>query len=100
MSNAEECARGSKRSPQVDSCPTLQCVSGANASGSYSTEKYSGPSYYPEIAPLSPHFVGTTFYCSHTMMEATKQLGLIASSEARIVDPRRATNRLSQAAFG
>ena len=59
-------------------------------------EKYSGSRYYPEIAPFSPQFVGTTFYSSHTMMEATKWGGLIASSEARIVDSRHASNRLSE----
>ena len=60
------------------------------------TGKYSGSRYYPEIAPFLPQFVGTTFYSSHTMMEATKWGGLIASSEARIVDSRHASNRLSE----
>jgi hypothetical protein len=64
----------------------------APQSGSFN--KYSGSSYYPEIAPISPQFVETTFYSSHTMMEAHEQAGLIASSEARIVDPRHASNRL------
>jgi len=67
---------------------------GVDANESPSPEKYSEPSYYPEIAPFSPHFVETTFSSSHTMMEARTQAGLIASSEARIVDPRHASNRL------
>ncbi len=52
----------------------------------------------PRITPKSPHsrrdLVGTTFFSSHTMMEARKQGGLIASSEARIVESRQASNRL------
>ncbi len=50
----------------------------------------------PEIASISPRSVGTTFYSSHTMMEAQKRGGLIASSEARIVESRQASNRLSR----
>src|SRR6185295_19216995 len=45
-------------------------------------------------ASILPHFVGTTFSSSHTIMEAAKRAGLIASPEARIVDPRHASNRL------
>jgi hypothetical protein len=77
------------------------CVSlprnGANANKATYSEKYSGPSYYPEIAPLSPQFVETTFSHPHTIMEATDRAGLIASSEARIVDPRHASSRLFRA---
>ena len=72
--------------------------SGADTNESASPEKYSGSSYYPEIAPFSPHFVETTFSSSHTMMEAPTRAGLIASPEARIVDPRHASNRLSEEA--
>jgi hypothetical protein len=70
--------------------------SGLDANRSLEPEKYSGSRYYPEIAPFSPQFVRTMFYSSHTMMEATKWCGLIASSEARIVDSRQASNRLSE----
>jgi hypothetical protein len=100
MRNAERYARSSKRSARVDSPGMQHCVwlmrSGVDTTRSGSPDKYSGSPYYPEIAPFSPHFVGTTFSTSHTMMEASEQLGLIASSEARIVDPRRASNRLSE----
>jgi hypothetical protein len=61
-------------------------------------EKHSESPYYPEIAAFPPHFVGTTFYSSHTMMKVGKRCGLIASSEARIVDARHASNRLSEVA--
>jgi hypothetical protein len=72
--------------------------SGIDTNESASPEKYSGSSYYPEIAPISPHFVETTFSSSHTMMEARTRAGLIASPEARIVDPRHASNRLLEEA--
>jgi hypothetical protein len=46
-------------------CPALPIASlfqnGLNANRARSSEKHSGPPYYPEIAPMSPRFVGTTF---------------------------------------
>jgi hypothetical protein len=72
--------------------------SGPDANRTLQSDKHSEPSYYPEIAPLSPQFVGTTFYRSHTMMDAERPVGLIASPEARIVDSRGASNRLSEVA--
>jgi len=98
MRNAE----GYAPNRRVDSGRTQHCVplmrSGVDATQMGSSEKHSGSPYYLEIAPISPHFVETTFYSLHTMMEAGKQAGLIASSEARIVDPRHASNRLLEEA--
>jgi len=98
MRNAEGYARSRKRSAQVDTTATHCCVSltrsGVDANQTAYGDKYSGSSYYPEIASILPHFVETTFSSSHTMMEAAKRAGLIASPEARIVDPRHASNRL------
>jgi len=100
MRNAEGYADNGKRSAAFVCRMTLHCVSlsrnGLNANRRLQPKKYSGSRYYPEIASFSPQFVGTTFYSSHTMMEAGKQGGLIASSEARIVDSRHASNRLSE----
>jgi hypothetical protein len=99
----EEC--GSIRGQQQAEPAICACQDGAvrcadpKRSGRESpveAEKYSGSRYYPEIAPISPQFVETTFYSSHTMMEAPKRGGLIASPEARIVDLRHASNRLSE----
>src|SRR5690349_13324874 len=98
MRNAEGYASNRRRSalnaPSATRNGVSRTRSGLNANQALEPEKYSGPSYYPEIAPFSPHFVETTFSSSHTMMEAAKQAGLIASPEARIVDPRHASNRL------
>ena len=91
-------ADSAKRSAPIASSANHRFVSlvrsRANTNDLASPEKYSGSSYYPEIAPFSPHFVETTFSSSHTMMEARTRAGLIASPEARIVDPRHASNRL------
>ena len=102
MRNAERYAVPSKRSAPKPcnaqhpfGAPTLI---GGNTTPAVSSEKYSRPSYYPEIAPFSPHFVETTFFRSHTMMEVRKPARLIASPEARIVDPRHASNRLLEEA--
>jgi hypothetical protein len=99
MRNAEAYAHNSKRNAPLMRGPPLHFASlsrsGLNANRAVERKKYTGSRDYPEIASLSPQFVGTTFFASHTMMEARKRGGLIASSEARIVKPHQASNRLS-----
>src|SRR4051812_29027345 len=68
---------------------------GLNSNPRGAPKLHSGSRYYPKIAPFSPHFVETTFYSSHTMMEVSQRVRLIASSEARIVRLRHASNRLA-----
>jgi hypothetical protein len=100
MRNAEGYASRSKRSALFASCEAFGAPAGLrnglDANRVVTRKKYSGSRYYPKIAPFSPHFVGRTFSSSHTIMEAVKRGGLIASSEARIVDPRHASNRFAQ----
>jgi hypothetical protein len=96
MRNAESGPSNRKRRARLPLHFATLLRNGLDANRSVEPEKYSGSRYYPEIAPFSPQFVGTTFYSSHTMMEATKWGGLIASSEARIVDSRHASHRLSE----
>ena len=98
MRNAE----GIRAQPQAERGIAVELIgpclalapSGLHGNRNQRQEKDSGSRYYPEIAPFSPQFGEKTFYSSHTMMEAPKQCGLIASSEARIVDPGPASNRL------
>ncbi len=96
MRNAEGYADNGKRSAAFDLSGAFRFVAKwVQRESTREAKKYTRSRYYPEIASFSPHFVGTTFYASHTMMEARKRGGLIASFEARIVDPRHASNRLS-----
>lgn len=95
MRNAESGAGNRKRGARLSLHFAALSRNGLDANRPVGHEKYSGSRYYPEIAPFLPQFVGTTFYSSHTMMEAMKWGGLIASSEARIVDSRHASKRLS-----
>jgi hypothetical protein len=75
---------------------TCNSMCGADANRQHAHEKSARSWYYPEIASLSPQFVITTFSSSHTIMGVTKRSGLIVWPEARIVDPRPASNRLSK----
>lgn len=96
MRIGEVCADRRQRDAPFGRPAGFGCRGGPDANRASGPRNYSGSRYYPEIAPFSPHFVGTTFYSSHTMMKVGKRCGLIASSEARIVDARHASNRLSE----
>src|SRR5215510_7465418 len=95
MSYAAKTARERERCAPNASRVERRSRIGWKANRALRSKKYSGSWYYPEIAPISPRFVGITFCTSHTMMEVQKRGGLIASSEARIVESRQASNRLS-----